>query len=106
MTPAAASTSLTSRISEMTTHTHTRARASPSLQTGGGACEHPTAPFARPGVCTSASYGGGNRVRGTGRSERVGGGIGVGGGNGDGNGVGGGDGDVNGHGDGDGAGTG
>ena len=29
---------------------------SPSLQTGGGACEHPTAPFARPGVCTSASY--------------------------------------------------
>ena len=25
--------------------------ASPSLQTWGGACEHPTAPFARPGVC-------------------------------------------------------
>ena len=44
--------------------------ASPSLQTGGGACEHPTAPFARPGVCTSASYRGGNRVRGAGRSER------------------------------------
>ena len=36
--------------------------ASPSLQTGGGACEHPTAPFVRPGVCTSASYRGGNRV--------------------------------------------
>ena len=31
-------------------------RASPSLQTGGGACEHPIAPFARPGVCTRASY--------------------------------------------------
>ena len=44
--------------------------ASPSLQTGGGACEHPTAPFTRFGVCTSASYRGGNRVRGTGRSER------------------------------------
>ena len=28
------------------------------MQTGGGACEHPTAPFARPGVCTSASYRG------------------------------------------------
>ena len=41
-----------------------------SLQTGGDACEHPTAPFARPGVCISASYRGGNRVRGTGRSER------------------------------------
>ena len=34
--------------------------ASSSLQTEGGACEHPTAPFARPGVCTSASYRGGN----------------------------------------------
>ena len=44
--------------------------ASPSLQVGGGACEHPTTPFARPGVCTSASYRGVNRVRGTGRSER------------------------------------
>ena len=44
--------------------------ASPSLQTEEGACEHPTAPFARPGVCTiSASYWEGNRVRGTGRSE-------------------------------------
>ena len=49
---------------------------------------------------------GGNRVRGTGRSERGRGGIGVGSGNGDGNGVGDGNGDVNGHGDGDGAGTG
>ena len=29
-----------------------------------------TAPFARPGVCTSSSYRGGNRVRGAGRSER------------------------------------
>ena len=46
--------------------------ASPSLQTGGDACEHPTAPFARPSVCTSASYRGppGNRVQGTRRSER------------------------------------
>ena len=33
--------------------------ASPSLQTGGGACEHPTVPFARPGVGTSAPYRGG-----------------------------------------------
>ena len=44
--------------------------ASPSLQTGCGACEHPTAPFARPGVGTSAPYRGGNRIRGAGRSER------------------------------------
>ena len=44
--------------------------ASPSLQTGGGACEHSTAPFARPGVGTSASYRGGNRIRGAGRSKR------------------------------------
>ena len=44
--------------------------ASPSLQTGGGACEHPTAPFARPGVGTSAWYRGDNRIRGAGRSER------------------------------------
>ena len=43
--------------------------ASPSLQTGGGACEHPTAPFARPGVGTSAWYRGDNRIR-AGRSER------------------------------------
>ena len=35
------------------THTHT----------------HPRSPFARPGACTRALYGGGNRVRGTGRSE-------------------------------------
>ena len=33
--------------------------ASSSLQTGGGACEHPTASFARPPVCTCASYRGG-----------------------------------------------
>ena len=74
--------------------------ASPSLQTGGGACEHLTAPFARPGVCTSASYRGGNRVGGREGTN------GVGGGNRDGNRVGGGNGDVNGHGDGDGAGVG
>ena len=43
---------------------------SPSLQAGGGACEHPTSPFSRPDVCSSASYRGGDRVRGTGRSER------------------------------------
>ena len=74
--------------------------ASPSLHTRGGACEHPTAVCAMPGVCTSASYRGGNPVRGTGRSER---GRERGwsrGGNGDGNG------DVDGHRDGDGAGTG
>ena len=80
--------------------------ASPYLQTGGGACEHSTAPFARTGACTSASYRGDNRVRGTEGTN------GVGGGNGDGNGVGGGngdvdgDGDVGGDGDGDGAGAG
>ena len=69
--------------------------ASPSLQTGGGACEHPTAPFARPGVCTtSASYPGVTGSEGQERANRVGGG------NGDGNG------DVNGHGDGSRAGTG
>ena len=39
---------------------------SPSLQTGGVACEHPTAPFARPGVGTSAS--GRERSWGRGRS--------------------------------------
>ena len=63
------------------------------------------APFARLGICTRESYGGDNRVRGTGRSERVEDGIRIGGGNGDGNGVGGGNGDANGDGDGDGAGT-
>ena len=65
-----------------------------------GACEHPRAQFARPGVGTSASYRGGNPIRGAGRSERGRGRIGEGGGNGDGNG------DVNGHGNGDGVGTG
>ena len=70
------------------------------MQTGGGACEHPTAPFARPGVCTSASYWGVAGSEGQKGANGVGGGIGVGGGNGDGNG------DVNGHGDGDGAETG
>ena len=66
----------------------------------GGACEHPTAPIARPGVCTSASYRGVTGPEGQEGANGVGGGIGVGGGNGDGHG------DVNGHGDGDGAGTG
>ena len=74
--------------------------ASPSLQTGGGACEHPTAPFARPGVYTSASYRGITGSEGQEGANVVGGGIGVGDGNRNGNG------DVNGHGDGDGAGTG
>ena len=58
------------------------------------------APFARPGVGTSASYRGATGSEGQEGANGVGGGIGVGGGNGDGNG------DVNGHGDGDGAGTG
>ena len=80
--------------------------ASPSLQTGGGTCDHPTAPFARPGVCTSASYRGGNRVQETGRSKQGRGRDWSRGGNGDGNGDGGGNGDVNGHGDGDRAGGG
>ena len=44
--------------------------ASLSLQTEGGACGHPTAQFAMPGVCTRALYRGGTRVGGTGRSER------------------------------------
>ena len=74
--------------------------ASPSLQTGGGVCEHPTAPFARPGVGTSASYRGVTGSEGQEGANGVGGGIGVGGGNGDGNG------DVDGQGDGDGAGAG
>ena len=73
---------------------------SPSLQTGGGACEHPTAPFPRPGVCTSASYRGVTESEGQEGAIGVGGRIGVGGGSGDGNG------DVNGRGDGDGVGTG
>ena len=42
----------------------------PSLQTGGVACEHPTARFARLGVCTHASFREDNRIRGMGRSER------------------------------------
>ena len=74
--------------------------ASPSLQIGGGACEHPTAPFARIGVGTSASYRGVAGSEGQEGANGVGGGIGVGGGNGDGNG------DVDGQGDGDGAGAG
>ena len=74
--------------------------ASPSLQTGGGACEHPTATFARPSVGTSASYRGVTGSEGREGANGVGGGIGVGGGNGDGNG------DVDGQGYGDGAGAG
>ena len=82
--------------------------ASPSLQTGGGACEHPAAPFVRHGVCTRVSYRVGNRTESERRegANGVGGGIGVGGGNGNGNGVGGGNEDVNGDRDGDGAGAG
>ena len=33
-------------------------------------CGHPTAPFAKLGVGTRASYRGGNQVQGAGRSER------------------------------------
>ena len=60
--------------------------ASSFLQIGGGACGHPTAPFARPGVCTRASYGvtgseGREGANGVGRG--MGGGIGDGVGNGD-----------------------
>ena len=62
--------------------------------------QHTTAPFARPGVGTSASCRGVTGSDGQKGANGVGGGIGVGGGNGDGNG------DVNGHGDGLGAGTG
>ena len=73
--------------------------ASSSLQTGGGACEHPTAMFAKGPVSVHA-----HRTEGVTESEGRegangdGGRIGVGGGNGDGNGVGGGNGDVIGHG--------
>ena len=82
--------------------------ASPSLQTGGGACEHPTAPFARPGLYKRIVPGGVTESEGQEGANGVGSGIGVGVWNGDGNGDvnGHGDGDVNGHGDGDGAGTG
>ena len=41
--------------------------ASSSLQIAGGSSEYPTAPFARPGVCTHVSYRG---VTSTGKSER------------------------------------
>ena len=86
---------------------HFLPHASPSLQTAGGVCEHPTSPFARPDVCTSASYRGVTGSEGKEGADGVGGGIGVGGGNGngDGNGVEGNNGDMNGHGDGDGAGA-
>ena len=72
--------------------------ASLSLQTGGGACEQPAAPFARPGVYTSASYRGVTGSEGQEGANGAGGGVGLGGGNGDSNGVGGGNGDVNGQG--------
>ena len=39
-------------------------------KTGGGTCGHPKDSFARPSACTHASHRGGNRVRGTGRTER------------------------------------
>ena len=75
-------------------------RTRPSLQTGGGACEHPTAPFSRPAVDTTHRTGEVTGSEGQEGANGVGGGMGVGGGNGDG------DGDVDGHGDGDGAGAG
>ena len=68
--------------------------ASPYLQTGGGACEHPTASFARPSVCTRASYHWATKSEGREGANGVGGEIGVGGGDGDGNRVVGGNGDV------------
>ena len=74
---------------------------SPSLHTGPGAYQYPTAPFARPSVCPRASYRGGPGSEGGEGADGVGGCIGVGGGHGDGNGVGRGNGDVNGDGDGD-----
>ena len=77
--------------------------APPSLQTGGGACEHPAAPFARPGVYTRASYRGVTRSEGRERANGVGGGIGVGGGSENDNGAGCEKGDANGDGVGDGA---
>ena len=76
-----------------------------SLQTRGGACGYPIAPFVRPGVCARAFTEGVTGSDGREEANEAGGRIGVGGGNGDGNGVGGGNGDVNGDGDGDGAGT-
>ena len=81
--------------------------ASPSLQTGGGACEHPKAPFSKPSVCARASYRTERVTEFEGRAEAtgVGGGIEAGGENGDGNRVGGGNGDVNGGGGGARAGT-
>ena len=77
--------------------------ASPTLQTGGGACEYPTARSQGP-VFVHA-----HRTEEVTESEKreeangVGSGIGVGGGNGDGNGVRGGNGEVDGDGDGNGA---
>ena len=79
--------------------------ASPSLQTGSGACEYPIAPFLKSGVCVRSSYRGGTEPEGRIEANGVGGGFGVGGGNGDGNRVGGGNGDVNGGRDGAGAAT-
>ena len=79
--------------------------ASSTLQTGGGACGHPTAPFASPGVLHAHRTEEVAGPRGREGENGVGGGIGVGGGNVDGNGVGGGNRDVNGDENGDGAGT-
>ena len=65
----------------------------------------PDSSVCKAGVCTRASYRGGNRVRETGRANGVGSAIEDGVGSGDGNRVGGGNGDVNGNWDGDGAGA-
>ena len=74
--------------------------ASPSLQTGGGGCVHPTTPFARPASVQAHRTEGVTGSEGREGAKGVGGGIGVQGGKENGNGNG------NGHGDGDGAGTG
>ena len=51
--------------------------ATPSLQTGGGVCGHPTCPLsARPGAFTHALYRGGNKARRTGAANGDGNGDG------------------------------
>ena len=89
------------------TYTHFRCTAgtfirhtSSTLQTEDGACGHPEAPLARPGVCTPEMY------RGIIESDGREGANGFGDRNGHGSGVGGSNGDVNGDGDGAGTGTG
>ena len=44
--------------------------ASSSLHTGGGACGHLTALFARTGLCACVLYQGGSQIQGAGRGER------------------------------------